>query len=245
MPTTRDDATARVAEIPIQLWSLAMNRPVLEGLRLNTPAYVKHARLVNWVAEVAARFTLDAMPGKQMSIDADLNAGVITDTEARERREQIEKEADFYGAMDGASKFVKGDAIAGIVILIVNIVGGFTIGMVIHGMTLSEAANLFTLLSIGDGLVSQIPALLISTATGIVVDVADLRREAVLQRERLDQLVDGNEEHKAMVAQFERLYDASEQQDPVTPPAEGGLELRSGDEIAAEVERFLRDQGKG
>lgn len=121
------------------------------------------------VAEVAARFTLDAMPGKQMSIDADLNAGVITDTEARERREQIEKEADFYGAMDGASKFVKGDAIAGIVILIVNIVGGFTIGMVIHGMTLSEAANLFTLLSIGDGLVSQIPALLISTATGIVV----------------------------------------------------------------------------
>lgn len=121
------------------------------------------------VAEVAARFTLDAMPGKQMSIDADLNAGVITDTEARKRREQIEKEADFYGAMDGASKFVKGDAIAGIVILIVNIIGGFTIGMVVHGMSLSEAANLFTLLSIGDGLVSQIPALLISTATGIVV----------------------------------------------------------------------------
>lgn len=121
------------------------------------------------VAEVAARFTLDAMPGKQMSIDADLNAGVITDKEARSRREQIEREADFYGAMDGASKFVKGDAIAGIVILIVNIIGGFTIGMVVHGMTLSESASLFTLLSIGDGLVSQIPALLISTATGIVV----------------------------------------------------------------------------
>ena len=121
------------------------------------------------VAEVAARFTLDAMPGKQMSIDADLNAGIITDTEARSRREKIEQEADFYGAMDGASKFVKGDAIAGIIIVIINIVGGFAIGMVVHGMAFGEAANLFTLLTIGDGLVSQIPALLISTATGIVV----------------------------------------------------------------------------
>ena len=121
------------------------------------------------VAEVAARFTLDAMPGKQMSIDADLNAGVITDAEARERREKIEREADFYGAMDGASKFIKGDAIASIVILMVNIIGGFSIGMIVHGMSFSEAASLFTLLSIGDGLVTQIPALLISTATGIVV----------------------------------------------------------------------------
>lgn len=121
------------------------------------------------VAEVAARFTLDAMPGKQMSIDADLNAGVITDAEARERREKIEREADFYGAMDGASKFIKGDAIASIVILMVNILGGFSIGMIVHGMSFSEAASLFTLLSIGDGLVTQIPALLISTATGIVV----------------------------------------------------------------------------
>lgn len=121
------------------------------------------------VAEVAARFTLDAMPGKQMSIDADLNAGLITEQEARERRENIEREADFYGAMDGASKFVKGDAIAGIVILLINVLGGFIIGMVVHGMGFSESASTFTLLSVGDGLVSQIPALLVSTATGIVV----------------------------------------------------------------------------
>ncbi|WP_377887354.1 flagellar biosynthesis protein FlhA [Alkalihalobacillus sp. R86527] len=121
------------------------------------------------VAEVAARFTLDAMPGKQMSIDADLNAGMISDHDARERRQKIEREADFYGAMDGASKFVKGDAIAGIVITLINIIGGLIIGMVVHGMPVGDAATTFTLLSIGDGLVSQIPALLISTATGIVV----------------------------------------------------------------------------
>lgn len=121
------------------------------------------------VAEVAARFTLDAMPGKQMSIDADLNAGLITDKEARERRRTIEREADFYGAMDGASKFVKGDAIAGIIILIINIIGGLIIGATIHDMSLSDAASTYTLLSVGDGLVAQIPALLISTATGIIV----------------------------------------------------------------------------
>ncbi|MBN8208689.1 flagellar biosynthesis protein FlhA [Bacillus sp. NTK071] len=121
------------------------------------------------VAEVAARFTLDAMPGKQMSIDADLNAGMISDRDAKERRQKIEREADFYGAMDGASKFVKGDAIAGIVITLINIIGGLIIGMVVHGMPVGDAATTFTLLSIGDGLVSQIPALLISTATGIVV----------------------------------------------------------------------------
>lgn len=121
------------------------------------------------VAEVAARFTLDAMPGKQMSIDADLNAGLITEQEAKQRREKIEQEADFYGAMDGASKFVKGDAIAGIVILLINVLGGFIIGIAIYGMGFGEAASTFTLLSVGDGLVSQIPALLISTATGIVV----------------------------------------------------------------------------
>ncbi|MFK3960997.1 flagellar biosynthesis protein FlhA [Pseudalkalibacillus hwajinpoensis] len=121
------------------------------------------------VAEVAARFTLDAMPGKQMSIDADLNAGVISDRDAKDRRQKIEREADFYGAMDGASKFVKGDAIAGIVITLINIIGGLIIGMVVHGMPVGDAATTFTLLSIGDGLVSQIPALLISTATGIVV----------------------------------------------------------------------------
>ncbi|MEH7356584.1 flagellar biosynthesis protein FlhA [Neobacillus drentensis] len=121
------------------------------------------------VAEVAARFTLDAMPGKQMSIDADMNAGLISDQEARARRKKVEQESDFYGAMDGASKFVKGDAIAGIIILIINVVGGFIIGMVIHGMGFAESASTFTLLSVGDGLVSQVPALLISTATGITV----------------------------------------------------------------------------
>lgn len=121
------------------------------------------------VAEVAARFTLDAMPGKQMSIDADLNAGMISEKDARARREKVGREADFYGAMDGASKFVKGDAIAGIIILFINVIGGFIIGMTMMGMDFAEAASTFTLLSVGDGLVSQIPALLISTATGIIV----------------------------------------------------------------------------
>jgi flagellar biosynthesis protein FlhA len=121
------------------------------------------------VAEVAARFTLDAMPGKQMSIDADLNAGLINEQQARERRHKIEREADFYGAMDGASKFVKGDAIAGIIILIINLLGGLIIGMTMKGMPLSEAMQTFSILTIGDGLVSQIPALLISTAAGIIV----------------------------------------------------------------------------
>lgn len=121
------------------------------------------------VSEVAARFTLDAMPGKQMSIDADLNAGMISEHEARERRQKIEREADFYGAMDGASKFVKGDAIAGIIIVIINIVFGIIIGMAQMGMSIQDASSTFTLLTVGDGLVSQIPALIISTATGIVV----------------------------------------------------------------------------
>ncbi|MFD0698368.1 flagellar biosynthesis protein FlhA [Paenibacillus sp. GCM10027628] len=121
------------------------------------------------VAEVAARFTLDAMPGKQMSIDADLNAGLINETQARERRQKIEREADFYGAMDGASKFVKGDAIAGIIILVINLLGGFIIGMTQKGMSFNEALQTFSILTIGDGLVSQIPALLISTAAGIIV----------------------------------------------------------------------------
>jgi flagellar biosynthesis protein FlhA len=121
------------------------------------------------VAEVAARFTLDAMPGKQMSIDADLNAGLINEQQARDRRSKIEKEADFYGAMDGASKFVKGDAIAGIIILIINLLGGFVIGMSQMGMPFAQAASTFSILTIGDGLVSQIPALLISTASGIIV----------------------------------------------------------------------------
>ena len=121
------------------------------------------------VAEVAARFTLDAMPGKQMAIDADLNAGLINDNEARTRRRNIQREADFYGAMDGASKFVKGDAIAAIVIIVVNILGGFIIGMVQRDMSILQALQTYTLLTVGEGLVNQIPALLVSTATGLVV----------------------------------------------------------------------------
>ena len=121
------------------------------------------------VAEVAARFTLDAMPGKQMAIDADLNAGVITDQEATQRRETIAKEADFYGAMDGASKFVKGDAIAAVMIVMINLVGGLCVGVFQQGMSFSEAIQHFSLLTVGEGLVNQIPALLISTATGIIV----------------------------------------------------------------------------
>lgn len=121
------------------------------------------------VAEVAARFTLDAMPGRQMAIDADLNAGIIDEREARARRESIARAADFYGAMDGASKFVRGDAIAAIVITLVNICGGFVIGVLQHGMTLADAAATYTRLTVGDGLVTQIPALIVSTAAGILV----------------------------------------------------------------------------
>ncbi len=121
------------------------------------------------VAEVAARFTLDAMPGKQMSIDSDLNAGLITEQEARERRQKVAREADFYGAMDGASKFVRGDAIAAVVILLVNVIGGFIVGMAQQGLGVMEALQRYTLLTVGEGLVAQIPALLISTATGIIV----------------------------------------------------------------------------
>ncbi|MCU0595759.1 MAG: flagellar biosynthesis protein FlhA, partial [Desulfobacterota bacterium] len=121
------------------------------------------------IAEVAARFTLDAMPGKQMSIDADLNAGLIDEAEAKLRRTRISREADFYGAMDGAAKFVRGDAIAGIIIVLVNIFGGFVIGVLQKNMALLEAAQNYTLLTVGDGLVTQIPALTISTAAGIVV----------------------------------------------------------------------------
>ncbi|CAH1193598.1 Flagellar biosynthesis protein FlhA [Paenibacillus auburnensis] len=121
------------------------------------------------VAEVGARFTLDAMPGKQMSIDADLNAGMINEQQARERRRNVEREADFFGAMDGASKFVKGDAIASIIILLINLIGGFIIGMTVHGFSFQDALSTYSVLTIGDGLVSQIPALLISTASGLIV----------------------------------------------------------------------------
>src|SRR5215469_11502413 len=121
------------------------------------------------ISEVSARFTLDAMPGKQMAIDADLNAGLITQDEARTRRAEVRAEADFYGAMDGASKFVRGDAVAGILILFINMVGGLAIGTLGHGMSLSNAARTYTLLTIGDGLVAQLPALLLSTAVAIIV----------------------------------------------------------------------------
>lgn len=137
------------------------------------------------VAEVGARFTLDAMPGKQMAIDADLNAGLITEEQARQRRAEVSAEADFYGAMDGASKFVKGDAIAGIVITIINLLGGFAIGMAQRGLSAGEALETYSLLTIGDGLVTQIPALLMSVSTGLIVTrataEADLGTSASMQ----------------------------------------------------------------
>src|SRR5580704_16709695 len=127
------------------------------------------------IAEVAARFTLDALPGKQMAIDAELNAGLIKEVEARTRRKALEQESDFYGAMDGASKFVRGDAIAAILITVINILGGFGVGVLQKGMTVAESLQRFTLLSIGDGLVSQVPALITSTAAGILVTRAASR----------------------------------------------------------------------
>lgn len=139
------------------------------------------------VSEVAARFTLDAMPGKQMAIDADLNAGLITEAEAKERRKKIQRESDFYGAMDGATKFVKGDAIAGLIITIINVVGGIIIGVIMRNEEIGEALQNYAILTIGDGLVSQVPALLISVATGLIVTKStsdegisnDLRRQIV------------------------------------------------------------------
>src|ERR1700761_4552592 len=121
------------------------------------------------ISEVSARFPLDAMPGKQMAIDADLNAGLITQDEARARRLEVRSEADFYGSMDGASKFVRGDAIAGILILFINIIGGLAIGTIGHGLAVADAGRTYTLLTIGDGLVTQIPALLLSTAVALLV----------------------------------------------------------------------------
>ncbi len=138
------------------------------------------------ISEVGARFTLDAMPGKQMAIDADLNAGLIDEEEAKRRREEIAKEADFYGAMDGASKFIRGDAVAGIIITLINIVGGIAIGTLQHGMDLATAAANFTLLTVGDGLVSQIPSLITSTAAGLMVTRAV--SEANLGKEIFSQL---------------------------------------------------------
>jgi flagellar biosynthesis protein FlhA len=138
------------------------------------------------IAEVAARFTLDAMPGKQLAIDADLNAGAIGEAEARRRRAEVGKEAEFYGAMDGASKFVRGDAVAGIIIMLINIIGGLTIGMTQHGLDIGQAAQTYTLLTIGDGLVAQVPALIVSTAAGIMVSRASAEQD--LNQQLLDQL---------------------------------------------------------
>lgn len=141
------------------------------------------------VTEVRARFTLDAMPGKQMAIDADMNAGLINEQEAKKRREALAQEADFYGAMDGASKFVKGDAIAGIIITLVNIVGGFLIGVFQHGMSVAESASTFTILTIGDGLVGQIPALIISTATGIIITRTTQTEGEIFAKDLVTQLI--------------------------------------------------------
>lgn len=129
------------------------------------------------ISEVAARFTLDGLPGKQMAIDADLNAGLIDETQARERRESISQEADFYGAMDGAAKFVRGDAVAGIIITVVNIVGGFAVGLMIKGWSLEESLEVFTMLTIGDGLVSQVPAFIIALAAGLIVTRSSSRQD--------------------------------------------------------------------
>jgi flagellar biosynthesis protein FlhA len=139
------------------------------------------------VSEVSARFTLDAMPGKQMAIDADLNAGLLTQEQATARRNEVSQEADFYGAMDGASKFVRGDAVAGILVLIVNIVGGLVIGTVDHGMSIGDAGRVYTLLTIGDGLVAQIPALLASTAVAVIV--TRMSRAATLSEQVVKQLL--------------------------------------------------------
>uniref|UniRef100_UPI001A9D7D7F FHIPEP family type III secretion protein n=1 Tax=Pseudomonas sp. 95_A TaxID=2813570 RepID=UPI001A9D7D7F len=121
------------------------------------------------IAEVSARFTLDAMPGKQMAIDADLNAGLINEEQAKKRRQSVAPDAEFYGSMDGASKFVRGDAIAGLIIMAINVIGGLIVGMAQHDMSFAAAGKNYTLLTIGDGLVAQIPSLVISTAAGVIV----------------------------------------------------------------------------
>ena len=156
-------------------------------------------------SEVAARFTLDAIPGKQMSIDADLSAGLINENEARNRRQMLEREADFYGSMDGAIRFVRGDAIAGILITLVNILGGFAIGVFQQDMAASEAAQIYTLLTIGDGLVSQMPALVVSTAAGLVVTRAVADKN--LPEELINQLL--NQPHAFLIASLVLLFFSS------------------------------------
>jgi flagellar biosynthesis protein FlhA len=166
-------STGYAGQVIASLGAVAVNGSLIIGavifLILVVIQFVVVTKGAERVAEVGARFTLDAMPGKQMAIDADLNAGTITEAEARRRRAEVSAEADFYGSMDGASKFVKGDAIAGIVIIIINIIGGIAIGMVQNGMSIGDAVSKYTLLTIGDGLVSQIPALLMAVSTGMIV----------------------------------------------------------------------------
>jgi len=166
-------STGYAGQVIASLGHVAVNGSLIIGavifLILVVIQFVVVTKGAERVAEVGARFTLDAMPGKQMAIDADLNAGAITDAEARRRRAEVSAEADFYGSMDGASKFVKGDAIAGIVIIVINIIGGIAIGMVQRGLSIGDAVNTYSLLTIGDGLVSQIPALLMAVSTGLIV----------------------------------------------------------------------------
>jgi Flagellar biosynthesis pathway, component FlhA len=138
------------------------------------------------IAEVGARFTLDSMPGKQMAIDADLNAGLIGEPEARKRRREVAQEADFFGSMDGASKFVRGDAVAGLVIMGVCVVGGLAIGLLQHDMSFADAAHTYTMLTIGDGLVAQIPGLVISIAAGVMV--SRVNTEEDVSRQMIGQL---------------------------------------------------------
>ncbi len=197
------------------------------------------------IAEVAARFTLDAMPGKQMAIDADLNNGMIDEREAAERREKIAREADFYGAMDGAAKFVRGDAIAGILITLVNIIGGLIIGMVQRGMDLNQAVQTYTLLTIGDGLVSQIPALIISTSAGILVSRA--ASEADLGRDFAGQLL--NQPRAIIVVSVVLLFFAIMPGLPTLPflilsGTTGYLALltRRGENAAARAVRELKEE---
>src|SRR5262245_22721072 len=130
------------------------------------------------IAEVAARFNLDAMPGKQMAIDADLSAGLIDEAEAKRRRKNLEDESSFFGAMDGASKFVRGDAVAGLLVVFINVIGGMIIGIAQQGMSFADAGRTYTLLTVGDGLVTQIPALIVSTAAGLLVSKAGLGEAA-------------------------------------------------------------------
>ena len=151
---------------------------IIVFLILVTVNFVVITKGATRIAEVGARFTLDAIPGKQMAIDADLSAGLIDDKEAQRRRRELEEESAFFGSMDGASKFVRGDAIAGLIIIAVNIFGGIIIGVTRHGMTLAAAADVFTRLSVGDGLVSQIPALIISLAAGLLVSKGGTRGSA-------------------------------------------------------------------